>query len=78
MDAFARGLAEYRMGRWEEARRELERTLRWPKGSGGAAGGDGLPGGPPDGPSAALLSFMESHNFVAPKAWRGFRELTEK
>lgn len=78
LDAFARGLAEYRMGRWEEARRELERTLRWPKGSGGAAGGDGLPGGPPDGPSAALLRFMESHNFVAPKAWRGFRELTEK
>ena len=93
LDAFGSGFAKYRMGQWEEARAELLRTLHWPKGMGngggsGNGGGGGSGGGtggandnfsgPPDGPSAALLRFMESHKFVPPKAWRGFRELTEK
>jgi tetratricopeptide (TPR) repeat protein len=90
LDAFARGFSLYRMGQWEEAREALERTLRWPKGGGSGGGGGSGSGasggnetestfsGPPDGPSAALLRFMEAHKFVPPKAWRGFRELTEK
>lgn len=82
LEAFAKGFTAYRMGQWEEARAELGRTLRWPKGNGNGNGGGGANNGdlsgPPDGPSAALLRFMGSHHFVPPKAWRGFRELTEK
>lgn len=85
LDAFAKGFNSYRMGAWEEARAALGRTLQWPRGAGSGAGNgasdsgssSGL-SGPPDGPSAALLRFMEAHKFVPPKAWRGFRELTEK
>jgi hypothetical protein len=31
-----------------------------------------------DGPSTTLLNFMATHNFVAPRNWKGYRELTEK
>ena len=87
LEAFSKGFSLYRMGQWGEAREALERTLRWPKGGGGSGAsgggnesesGNNAFSGPPDGPSAALLRFMEAHKFVPPKAWRGFRELTEK
>lgn len=101
LEVFAKGFSAYRMGRWDEARVELGRTLTWPQRGGGDASSSSSAtattatpagnnssssnnnssspfDGPPDGPSAALLRFMESHRFVAPKAWRGFRELTEK
>jgi hypothetical protein len=82
LDAFAEGVSAYRMGAWEEARAALLRTLHWPRGAGDSNDNNNSLGGgfsgPPDGPSAALLRFMEAHNFVPPKAWRGFRELSEK
>lgn len=31
-----------------------------------------------DGPSNTLLNVIEEYNGVAPKNWRGYRELTEK
>ena len=31
-----------------------------------------------DGPTLALLEYLESENFVKPMDWEGFRVLTEK
>ena len=54
------------------ARAALEATLH-------ARGADPASGKPAtDGPSSALLTYMATHNYTAPRNWRGFRELTEK
>ena len=33
---------------------------------------------PKDGPSKSLYNYLKKHEFMAPKTWPGFRELTEK
>lgn len=55
----------YSVGEWGAARVQLEACAA------------SRPGGR-DGPAAALLAFMAGHGYVAPRGWRGFRELTEK
>eukprot|EP00928_Gymnodinium_smaydae_P027126 TRINITY_DN21079_c1_g2_i3.p1 TRINITY_DN21079_c1_g2~~TRINITY_DN21079_c1_g2_i3.p1 ORF type:complete len:1004 (-),score=173.93 TRINITY_DN21079_c1_g2_i3:121-3132(-) len=58
---FAMGLENYIQGEWPMARRLLSRTL--------------MMLGRPDGPSAALLKYMEGFNHEAPEQWRGVRDL---
>lgn len=59
---FNMGFQNYSQGEWQVAQRMLLRTK------------DML--GVEDGPSVALLSFMEStHNFEAPENWQGVRDL---
>lgn len=55
------GFENYIEGRWEEARRKLEKVenIR----------------GAPDGPSLSLLRVMREHNFKAPHDWEGWRDL---
>ena len=61
--AFTAGVKAYLGGDWATARASLEAAK--------AAKSD-------DGPSETLLEFMASHANVAPLAWPGYRELTEK
>lgn len=58
---FNMGYQNYNQGEWEVARRLLSRTHTML--------------GIPDGPSRALLTFMEASGFEAPDAWQGIREL---
>jgi hypothetical protein len=60
---FEMGYQNYRLGEWEMAERLLSRTLTML--------------GTIDGPSNAILKFMEEHDFLAPEtwAWMGRREL---
>jgi len=58
---FKMGYKNYLEGEWLCAKTFLSRTWNeW---------------GFEDGPSRALLNFMEQHHFVAPEGWPGFREL---
>jgi hypothetical protein len=57
------GLHSYLGGRWEQARPAFEAAASLKEG---------------DGPTATLLAFMATHDYVAPATWPGFRELTEK
>ena len=66
---FARGFQLYSGGDWERAAQVL-------RGVSESTSKDG--GGQPDGPTAALLNFMNEHHNRAPKGWMGYRELTEK
>jgi len=61
---FNMGYQNYSQGEWQVARRLLNavRAVR----------------GGVDGPSFALLRFMEQHNLEAPKEWQGVRELVFK
>lgn len=70
MDKFSAAYDSYTKGKWDNARLQLEecRTLR-----------KNLKGETiEDGPSVTLLDFMGNHNFIPPRGWEGFRELTEK
>jgi len=58
---FKMAYANYFEGEWEVAKRLLTQTLKMNK--------------RPDGPSAALLKFMELHDFVAPATWIGVHDL---
>jgi len=58
---FNMGYQNYSQGEWGVARRMLVGTLRML--------------GVEDGPSAALLRYMEDFSFEAPKTWTGVREL---
>jgi len=62
---FAKGFFNYEAGEWDVAREVFERTREMLTHL--------------DGPSKALLEFMELHNFDAshatPKGWPGYREL---
>lgn len=61
---FNMGYQNYSQGEWQVARRMLRKTK------------DML--GIEDGPSAALLKFMEKpHNFQSPENWQGIRDLTQ-
>jgi hypothetical protein len=72
---FGAGFGAYRRGEWGAARAALEASLHGRPGA-PLDPGTGRPAA--DGPSAALLAYMGGHNFVPPRNWRGFRELTEK
>lgn len=63
---FNMGYQNYAQGEWQVSRRLLERTRIM------------LGTGMEDGPSAALLRYMEGFNFGAPKSWVGIRELDDK
>ena len=69
LSEFARGFQLYSGGDWERAAQVL-------RGVSESTSKDG--GGQPDGPTAALLNFMNEHHNRAPKGWMGYRELTEK
>lgn len=58
---FNMGFENYREGEWPMARRLLSRTRTML--------------GFVDGPSVALLRFMDSHDYVAPSDWVGVRDL---
>jgi class 3 adenylate cyclase len=66
---FNRGLQHYIDGEWRQASEILQRTRTVMMKSGTPAS---------DGPSESLLKVMQAYDYVAPKDWRGFRELTEK
>ena len=66
---FDRALQHYIGGEWRKASEILQRTRTVTMKSGALAS---------DGPSESLLKVMQAHDYVAPKDWRGFRELTEK
>eukprot|EP00747_Dinoflagellata_sp_TGD_P056142 gnl/TRDRNA2_/TRDRNA2_149934_c1_seq1.p1 gnl/TRDRNA2_/TRDRNA2_149934_c1~~gnl/TRDRNA2_/TRDRNA2_149934_c1_seq1.p1 ORF type:complete len:497 (+),score=86.92 gnl/TRDRNA2_/TRDRNA2_149934_c1_seq1:2-1492(+) len=61
---FKMGYQNYIAGEWPVAKRMFERT-RYMLGF-------------RDGPSAALLNFMEWHMYVAPDGWQGIRELSQQ
>eukprot|EP00927_Polykrikos_kofoidii_P035459 TRINITY_DN30005_c0_g1_i2.p1 TRINITY_DN30005_c0_g1~~TRINITY_DN30005_c0_g1_i2.p1 ORF type:complete len:997 (-),score=141.82 TRINITY_DN30005_c0_g1_i2:36-3026(-) len=63
LQTFIMGYQNYSEGQWQVARRILTRTRSM------------LASGREDGPSRALLGFMEQTDFEAPKTWRGVRVL---
>lgn len=62
---FARGIAAYFRGSWQDAKVCFERALerKWNQ---------------DDGPTRALLAFMNEYHFTAPPDWPGYRYLPEK
>jgi class 3 adenylate cyclase len=66
---FKCGLRHYFDGEWSQAKEILETTRTYVTAQGKHA---------VDGPSESLLAVMKTHNFIAPKTWKGYRELTEK
>lgn len=64
IDLHRQAYDSYKKGNWLEAKRQIESALQVK--------------GEADGPSRALLGFMEEHGFQAPADWAGFRALTEK
>ena len=66
---FKRGLRHYVAGEWSRAK-VIELSSR----SDVTAFGERAL----DGPSESLLAVMKKHDFIAPKTWKGYRELTEK
>lgn len=70
MDKFSAAYELYTNGKWDIARAQLEECRTHRK----SINGETII----DGPSVTLLEFMASHNYLPPKNWEGFRELTEK
>ena len=70
LEKFREGYRAYEDGDWTKAEETLKVCLTMNK--------DSLGNTVKDGPTKTLLHVMEEHNFVAPKTWKGFRELTEK
>jgi class 3 adenylate cyclase len=66
---FKRGLRHYVAGEWSQAKEILHTTRTYVTAQGERA---------LDGPSESLLAVMKTHDFIAPKTWKGYRELTEK
>jgi len=62
LHVFSMGYQNYHQGEWRVAQRLLEQT----KSMLGAI----------DGPSSAILNFMQKHDFQAPNKWQGVRPLT--
>merc|ERR1712232_1521079 len=75
MQVFNMGFQNYLLGEWHVARRMLQVTRHLLGNS-----GDGLkPTAEPDGPSTALLKFMEvPHMFEAPAGWASVREISSQ
>jgi len=63
---FERGFLNYIAGEWSVAAPLFEKTRTMLR----SGNGD-------DGPSRAILEYMESHNFEAPLHWPGWRELVK-
>ncbi len=62
LERFRAGYTAYAEGRWQEAREALNGTLQARKGPGDVS--------VVDGPSKALLGYMEAHAFKAPATWQ--------
>jgi len=62
LNLFNMGYQNYAQGEWQVAQRLLSRTKSML--------------GVEDGPSNALLRYMETFSFSAPESWQGIRELT--
>ncbi len=60
-ETWEQGFADYSLGRWEEAQKAFSQTLNFLDNS-------------VDGPSEALLSYMQQFNFKPPVGWNGMRE----
>ena len=59
-DSFDKGLKSYLLGNWEQAKQELEATLKIKS---------------RDGPSISLLNYMSEYGFNAPNNWKNSRYL---
>ena len=68
LKTFDKGLNNYLGGRWDEARADLEKA--------DAMMASNDIGG--DGPSRAILKFMEANEWTCPPSWSGRRPLTSK
>mmetsp|Transcript_25188 Transcript_25188/g.53625 ORF Transcript_25188/g.53625 Transcript_25188/m.53625 type:complete len:151 (+) Transcript_25188:1-453(+) len=68
LKTFEKGLHSYLGGRWEEARAILEKADQMMASS--DIGGDG--------PSQAILKYMNANDWVCPPSWSGKRPLTSK
>lgn len=66
LQTFEKGLTNYLGGHWQEARSILEKTDQMMASNGG------------DGPSQAILKYMEANDWVCPSSWLGHRPLTSK
>ena len=69
-DQFETGLVHYLTGDWPLAREELEKANTMMSQKVPALGGDG--------PSLALLKYIELYDYVAPQGWMNYRPLTSK
>jgi class 3 adenylate cyclase len=67
LQLFSMGYQNYKEGEWEVASTMLHGSNARSKSEHGDE----------DGPSEALLHFMASHDFQAPKTWNGIREFAE-
>lgn len=65
---FDKGLSNYLGGNWDAARASLEKVDAMMKSN--DTGGDG--------PSRAILKYMEANDWVCPETWSGHRPLTSK
>jgi hypothetical protein len=63
---FGDGINAYLAGDWTKARKQLETNLEQTQHLGG------------DGPTKTILAYMANRDFVSPRNWHGFRELTSK
>jgi len=68
LKAFDKGLNNYLGGHWDEARIDLEKADKMMASN--DIGGDG--------PSQAILKYMDANNWVCPSSWSGHRPLTSK
>jgi hypothetical protein len=64
------GLKLYLAGNWTDARKELEKANEMMKEAVPVLGGDG--------PSLALLRYMDQYEYTAPSNWMNYRPLTSK
>jgi hypothetical protein len=64
---YEKGYMNYEAGEWNVAGEVLRRTVSMLSDQMNE-----------DGPSRALLNFIESHNYQAPHGWQGYRERSEK
>ncbi|KAL7552266.1 hypothetical protein ACHAWF_015498 [Thalassiosira exigua] len=68
LKTFDKGLNNYLGGRWDEAREDLEKADKLMASN--DIGGDG--------PSRAILKYMEANQWACPPSWSGHRPLTSK
>jgi hypothetical protein len=69
-EQFDTGLVHYLSGDWQFAREELEKANTMMKENVPTLGGDG--------PSLALLKYMDQYDYAAPQGWMNYRPLTSK
>jgi hypothetical protein len=59
---FNKGFELYEEGKWTEAAKQFRNMLKIR---------------PKDGPTIAILGYIEKNNFAAPFQWEGCREITD-